>query len=208
MFNPEKWHGIMVELGNSVWSSAVLLFFLMDPMGNIPVMLSVLKEINPQRQRMIIARELILALGILIVFLFAGKPLLNFLHLEQEAVTISGGIILLIIGLRMIFPKPEGIMGHQTGGEPLLVPIAVPMIAGPSVLAMLILMTQNKPENMGNWLLALIIAWIATALILLTAPFLLRFLKQRGLTALERLMGMILVMLAVQMLINGIKVLA
>ena len=98
-------------------------------------------------------------------------------------------------------------MGHQTGGEPFLVPIAVPMIAGPSVLAMLILMTQNNPENMVNWFLALVVAWVGTALILLAAPFLLKYLKQRGLTALERLMGMILVMLAVQMLIDGIKVL-
>lgn len=197
----------MVEIGNSVWSAAVLLFFLMDPLGNIPVLLSVLKGIDPKRQRVIIAREVSMALGILVIFLFAGKPLLSFLHLQQEAVTISGGIILLIIGLRMIFPKPEGIMGHQPGGEPFLVPIAIPLIAGPSVLAMLILMTQSNPGNMVNWLVALIIAWASSSVILLTAPVLLKFLKYRGLTALERLMGMILVMMAVQMLINGFKIL-
>ncbi|MCY1720664.1 YhgN family NAAT transporter [Prolixibacteraceae bacterium Z1-6] len=197
----------MVEIGNSVFSAAVLLFFLMDPLGNIPVLLTVLKDIDPKRQRVIIAREVSIALGILIIFLFAGKPLLNFLHLQQEAVTISGGIILLIIGLRMIFPKPEGIMGHQPGGEPFLVPIAIPLIAGPSILAMLILMTQSNPGNMTNWLYALVLAWAASSVILLAAPFLLRFLKIRGLTALERLMGMILVMMAVQMLINGIKIL-
>lgn len=197
----------MVEIGNSIWSAAVLLFFLMDPLGNIPMLLSVLKGIDVKRQRMIILREVTIALGILILFLFAGKPLLNFLHLEQEAVTISGGIILLIIGLRMIFPKPEGIMGQQPGGEPFLVPIAIPMIAGPSVMAMLILMTQTNPENMTNWFVALIVSWVASSVILLTAPVLLRFLKERGLIALERLMGMILVMMAVQMLINGVLVL-
>lgn len=197
----------MVEVGNSILSAAVLLFFLMDPLGNIPVLLSVLKGIEPKRQRIIIAREVIMALAILIIFLFAGKPLLNFLHLQQEAVTISGGIILLIIGLRMIFPKPEGIMGHQPGGEPFLVPIAIPLIAGPSVLAMLILMVQSSPGNMTNWLVALLIAWASSAVILLAAPVLLKFLKVRGLTALERLMGMILVMMAVQMLINGFKIL-
>ena len=197
----------MVEIGNSIWSAAVLLFFLMDPLGNIPMLLSVLKGIDIKRQRMIILREVTIALGILILFLFAGKPLLNFLHLEQEAVTISGGIILLIIGLRMIFPKPEGIMGQQPGGEPFLVPIAIPMIAGPSVMAMLILMTQTNPEKMTNWFVALVISWIASSVILLTAPILLRFLKERGLIALERLMGMILVMMAVQMLINGVLVL-
>lgn len=197
----------MVEIGNSIWSAAVLLFFLMDPLGNIPVLLTVLKDIEPKRQRIIIAREVSIALVILIIFLFMGKPLLTFLHLQQEAVTISGGIILLIIGLKMIFPKPEGIMGHQPGGEPFLVPIAIPLIAGPSILAMLILMTQSNPGNMTNWFLAVLVAWAATAIILLAAPFLLRFLKHRGLMALERLMGMILVMMAVQMIINGIKIL-
>lgn len=197
----------MVEIGNSIWSAAVLLFFLMDPLGNIPVLLAVLKDIDPKRQRVIIAREVCIALVILIIFLFMGKPLLNFLHLQQEAVTISGGLILLIIGLRMIFPKPEGIMGHQPSGEPFLVPIAIPLIAGPSILAMLILMTQSNPGNMKNWLMAVVLAWAASSAILLSAPSLLRILKLRGLTALERLMGMILVMMAVQMLINGFRVL-
>lgn len=203
--NVNNWH--MVDIGNSILSAAVLLFFLIDPIGNIPVLLSVLKEVEPRRQRMIIARELLIALVILIIFLFAGKPLLNFLHLQQEAVTISGGIILLIIGLRMIFPKPEGIMGQQPNGEPFLVPIAIPMIAGPSVLAMLILMTQSNPGKMLNWFFALLIAWLFSSIIMLTAPSILRFLKERGLIALERLMGMILVMMAVQMLINGFRIL-
>ncbi|MCB0638449.1 MAG: YhgN family NAAT transporter [Lewinella sp.] len=195
----------MSDFGGSVVSAAVLLFFLMDPLGNIPLLLSVLKGIEPKRQRAIILRELGLALVILFIFLFAGKPLLDFLHLEQEAVTISGGIILLIIGLRMIFPRAEGIMGQQPGGEPFLVPIAIPMIAGPSVLAMLILMTQSQPGSMGQWSLALLLAWALSALLLLAAPWLLRLLKERGLTALERLMGMILVMMAVQMLLNGFR---
>ena len=197
----------MHDFGGSIWSAAVLLFFLMDPLGNVPVLLSVLKGMEPGRQRKVIARELGLALIILIVFLFAGKPLLNFLNLQHEAVTISGGIILLIIGLRMIFPKPDGILGQQPGGEPFLVPIAIPMIAGPSILAMLILMTQSEQAAMSHWLVALLIAWGMSATIMMMAPALFRILKERGLTALERLMGMILVMMAVQMLINGFKAL-
>ncbi|NNF18166.1 MAG: hypothetical protein HKN61_00180, partial [Flavobacteriaceae bacterium] len=176
-------------------------------LGNIPLVLSVLKGIPAKRQRVIIARELMMALALLLLFLFLGKPLLRFLHLQQEAVTISGGLILLIIGLRMIFPKPEGIMGHQPGGEPFLVPIAIPMIAGPSVLAMLILMTQSGPAKMTNWFFAVLLAWGMSAVILLAAPILLRFLKERGLIAVERLMGMLLVMVAVQMLIDGFEVL-
>lgn len=197
----------MNDLGGSIWSAAVLLFFLMDPLGNIPVLLSVLKGISPKRQRIIIIRELLIALVILVIFLFGGQSLLNFLHLQQESVTIAGGIILLIIGLRLIFPRSDGVMGKQPDGEPFIVPIAIPMIAGPSVLAMLILMTKNEPEQLSNWFFALLIAWTITALLLLAAPFLYRILRERGLKAIERLMGMILVMMAVQMLINGIRIL-
>ncbi len=195
----------MGDFGGSVWSVATLLFFLMDPLGNIPLLLAVLQDIPPKRQRIIIVRELLIALVILLIFLFGGKALLNFLHLDQEAVTISGGIILLIIGLRLIFPRPEGVLGHQPGGEPFLVPIAIPMIAGPSVMAMLILLTQSGPQPVTKWLGPLFLAWGFAAVIMLAAPLLLKVLKEKGLKALERLMGMILVMMAVQMLINGFK---
>ncbi|MGB5436909.1 MAG: YhgN family NAAT transporter [Maribacter sp.] len=197
----------MTDLGSSILSTAVLLFFLMDPLGNIPVLLSVLKGIPPKRQRFIIFRELLIALVILLIFLFSGQKILNFLHLQQESVTIAGGIILLIIGLRLIFPNKDGVMGKQPGGEPFIVPIAIPMIAGPSVLAMLMLLTQNGTGQMSNWLFALLLAWGLSAILLLTAPFLYKILRERGLHAIERLMGMILVMMAVQMLIDGFKVL-
>ncbi|RDY61519.1 MarC family protein [Flagellimonas nanhaiensis] len=196
----------MENLGGSIWAAAVLLFFLMDPLGNIPILLSVLKGISPKRQRIIILRELFIALGVLILFLFTGEALLDFMHIKQESVTIAGGIILLIIGLRLIFPRSEGVIGKQPSGEPFVVPIAIPMIAGPSVLAMLILMTKNEPHQITNWFFAVIIAWAMTAILLLMAPFLYRILKERGLAAIERLMGMLLVMMAVQMLSNGIKV--
>ncbi len=198
----------MDNSGNTILSAAVMLFFLMDPLGNIPVLLSVLSGIPPKRQRKIIVREVLMALVILLIFLVAGQPLLEFMHLQQEAVTISGGIILLIIGLRMIFPKPEGIMGHQPDGEPFLVPIAIPMIAGPSVLAMLILMTQSDPKGLSHWFISLLLAWGGSSLILIIAPQLIKILKRRGLLALEKLMGMILVMLAVQMFINGARILS
>ena len=105
----------------------------------------------------------------------------------------------------MIFPRPEGVLGYQPDGEPFLVPIAIPMIAGPSVMAMLILLTQGETGSAVQWLLPLVMAWGLSAVILLTAPILLKVLKEKGLKALERLMGMILVMMAVQMLINGFK---
>jgi len=105
----------------------------------------------------------------------------------------------------MIFPKPEGIIGNQAGGEPFIVPLAIPLIAGPSALATLILMVNRSPDHMGKWVLALLVAWGSTAVLLLFAPFLYRVLRERGLAALERLMGMLLIMIAVQMVLNGVK---
>ncbi len=195
----------MFNLDESVWSAAVLLIFVMDPLGNIPVLLSILKDVELKRRRMIIIRELLIALAILLVFLFGGQAFLDFLQLQQESVTIAGGIVLLIIGLRLIFPQRGGVMGEQMEGEPLIVPIAVPMIAGPSALATLILMVRRDQEQMLSWFFAVMIAWLVVAVSLLAAPFLYRLFKERGLAAVERLMGMLLVMMAVQMIINGIK---
>ncbi|MEP0545841.1 MAG: MarC family protein [Rhodothermales bacterium] len=195
----------MFEQGVSVLSAAIVLLFVMDPLGNTPLFLTLLKDIERRRRRYIIVRELLIALAILLAFLFFGQGLLNLLELEQESVTIAGGIVLMIIGMRMIFPTKEGVMGDQGGGEPFIVPLAIPLIAGPSALATLILMVRSDPSAMGKWLLALLLAWGASAAVILAAPFLYGLLKDRGLSALERLMGMLLVMIAVQMLVTGIK---
>lgn len=195
----------MFEPGASVFSAAVVLFFVMDPLGNTPLFLSLLKELPPKRRRYIIVRELLIALGIMLTFLFFGQGLLNLLELEQESVTIAGGIVLMIIGLRMVFPTKDGVMGDQTSGEPFIVPLAIPLIAGPSALATLILMVRSDPDALGKWFTALMLAWGTAALVLSAAPFLYGLLKERGLSALERLMGMLLIMIAVQMLLNGLQ---
>ena len=196
-----------MELTESVWSAAVVLLFVMDPLGNIPLFLTLLKGIDERRRRRVILRELLAALVILLLFLFFGQVLLDFLHLRRESVSIAGGIVLLIIGIRMVFPTKEGVMGPTPQGEPFIVPLAIPLIAGPSALATLILMVRSDPGQMLNWLLALLLAWGATAILLLMAPFLYRVLRERGLIAVERLMGMLLIMIAVQMFLNGIELL-
>jgi len=186
-------------------SSAVVLFFVMDPLGNIPIFLSLLKDIEPKRRWKIISRELLIALVILLIFLFFGQQLLNLLQLESESVSIAGGIILFIIGIRMVFPSRGGIMGDQLEGEPFIVPLAIPLIAGPSTLATLMLFVHSDPTKMLNWLSVLLIAWAITAVILLSAPIFYKILRKRGLAAIERLIGMILIMISVQMFVNGIK---
>lgn len=195
----------MIELVEKYLSAAIILFLVMDPLGNIPVFLSILKDIEPKRRWKIILRELLIALVILLIFLFYGQNLLDLLHLQSESVSIAGGIILFIIGIRMVFPTRRGIMGDQLEGEPLIVPLAIPLVAGPSTLATLMLLVRSDPTNMVGWLTALLIAWLLTAIILLMAPIFFKILRKRGLAAIERLMGMILIMIAVQMSVDGIK---
>lgn len=185
-------------------SAVVTLFLVMDPLGNVPVFLSVLKTVAPARRRTVLLRELAFAYLVLLAFLFAGGSLLRFLGLQPEAVSIAGGIVLFLIALRMIFPGEGSLSGEPLDGEPFVVPLAIPLIAGPSALATLLLLgrTTASPHLLA---IAVTIAWLVTGAILLSSTFLYRMLGQRGLIAMERLMGMLLVMLAVQMLINGVR---
>ncbi len=187
----------------TILSAALLLFLILDPLGNIPVFLSVLKPLAPKRQRIVLARELLIALGVLMGFLWGGKYALELMHLRQESVQIAGGIVLFLIGIRMIFPRPEGLMGELPGGEPFIVPLAIPLVAGPSGMAAVMLM-GNEAGRLWDWSLALMIAWGATAVILFSATLLYKWLGRSALTALERLMGMLLVAISVQMFLDGI----
>ena len=188
----------------SIASAALLLFLILDPLGNIPVFLSLLRSLPPRRQRIVLARELLIALVVLMLFLWGGKYALELMHLREESVSIAGGIVLFLIGIRMIFPPPEGLMGEMPEGEPFIVPMAIPLVAGPSGMAAVILMGSNDPSRLGDWSLALMIAWAATAAILFSATYLYKWLGQRALVAIERLMGMLLVAISVQMLMDGI----
>ena len=188
----------------TIASAALLLFLILDPLGNIPVFLSLLRPLPAHRRRIVLVRELLIALAVLMAFLWAGKYALDLMHLRQESVAIAGGIVLFLIGLRMIFPPPEGLMGELPGGEPFIVPMAIPLVAGPSGMAAVMLMGSKDPGRLGDWSLALLIAWGATALILFCATALYRWLGTRVLTAVERLMGMLLVAISVQMLLDGL----
>jgi multiple antibiotic resistance protein len=188
----------------TIASAALLLFLILDPLGNIPVFLSVLRSLSPQRQRVILAREMLIALGVLMAFLWGGKYALEVMHLRQESVSIAGGIVLFLIGIRMIFPPPEGLMGELPDGEPFIVPLAIPLVAGPSGMAAVMLLGSQEPGRMDEWSIALLIAWAATAAILFSSTYLYKLLGMRVLTAVERLMGMVVVALSVQMFLDGL----
>jgi multiple antibiotic resistance protein len=187
----------------SLLSSAILLFFVMDPLGNVPLFLSALRHVDPARYRVVILRELLIALLILVVFLFIGRYLLKLLHVSPAALTAGGGVILLLIALRMIFPTSERSLREEVQGEPFVVPLAVPYTAGPGMLATELLFMSREPERWPVWLGAVVLAWLASAVILYFASNLRKLLGERGLTAVERLMGMLLVVVAAEMLMQG-----
>jgi multiple antibiotic resistance protein len=187
-----------------ILSIAFSLFLLMDPIGNIPFYISFLKGLDPRRQRFVIFRELIIALLIIIVFNYIGDGLMRFLHVENDTIQIAGGIILFLICLKMVFPPthdPNESIPHDT--EPFIVPLAVPLVAGPSVLAAV--MIYAKQESSWVMMGAILLAWSASLIILLSSSFLKQILGWRGIVALERLMGLILILISVQMFLSGLS---
>jgi len=148
-------------------------------------------------------RELVIALVTLFVILFCGSTVLKLMQLRIESVSIAGGIVLFLIGVKMVFPGEGGVFGDNGGGEPFIVPMAIPGVAGPSAMAALMLMANSQPGRTADWSIALFCAWLATALILLASTWLFRLLGQSVLSAIERLVGMLLVALSVQMFLDG-----
>ncbi len=187
-----------------IFKLAFSLFILMDSIGNIPIFISILKNTPPKRQRAIIFRELLIALGVIIAFAFLGEFLLSLLAVSQETVMISGGIILFLIAIKMIFPsKADPEHEASVDKEPLIVPLAIPLVAGPAVLATVMIYAKHEGDLIT--LPAIIIAWAASTGILLSSLFIRKMLGERGILACERLMGLILTLISVQMFLEGTK---
>jgi MarC family membrane protein len=185
-------------------SATILLFMVLDPFGNIPLFLSVLAVVPKQKRRRVVMRELLIALLILIAFFFAGPYFLEMLQISAPALRIAGGIILFLIALKMIFGAVEHMFGDTPEGEPLIVPLAVPCVAGPSAVATILLLVGQEPNRWPEWLLSLFLAWISCAVILMGSTKLADFMGRRGLYAIERLMGLLLTAIAIEMLLQGI----
>ena len=188
----------------SIVSAGILLFLVMDPFGNIPVFLCVLKAVPVERRPTIILRELLIALLVLVTFLLCGPGLLKLLQISEPALRIGGGIILFLIALKMIFGSASEIIKGTDHAEPLIVPLAIPCMAGPSAIATSLLLVAQEPQRLPHWLLALLVAWSANGVILMMSTTFGRLLGDRGLTALERLMGLLLTIVAVEMCIDGV----
>jgi multiple antibiotic resistance protein len=191
----------------SLASAILTIFMVMDPIGNVPVFLGLLKDVEEGRRTWIVGRESVFAFLILLFFLFFGPTLMELLHIRPPSLFISGGVLLFVIALGMIFPNmmPRG-ASEESGieGEPFIVPLATPLLAGPSTMATIMILTSSQPKQLGQWILALCMAWVISTVILLLSPKLSQFLGRRGLQACERLMGMVLSVIAVQMFLDGL----
>ncbi len=186
-------------------AATILLVLVLDPFGNLPIVLSLLAKVPPERRARVILRESMFAFVILLAFMAGGRTFMHWLQLSDVSLTIAGGIILFLISLRMVFPSKDGIFGEVPGGEPFLVPLAVPSIAGPSALATVMLMASRDPSQLLTWVFALTIAMAIGTAILLAAPKLQQVLGTQAVIAFERLMGMLLTALSVEMLMRGVS---
>lgn len=191
---------------STIFSAAVTLFLMMDPIGNVPAFAALLKDVDARRRSKAVLREHLFALGVLLFFLVCGPQATRLLHIDNETLAITGGIVLFIVALEMIFPgRRNGYHDAAGDAEPFIVPMAIPLIAGPSTMAALMFMSSSQPERRLEWFVALMLAWTASLTVLLSANRLRPLFSPRALTALERLMGMVLLVLATQMSLTGVK---
>lgn len=188
----------------TIYAEAMTLFFVMDSLGNIPIFLSILKNYSPNAQTRIIFRECCIAFVVLLMFLFFGDYLMKGLGLTTPALSVAGATVLFLISLKMIFPGDKSSQPEEQEEEPLVVPLAIPLTAGPSAMATILLFKANPSRGTLSLFIAILIASVASTLILLSSRYLMRLLGNRGLVAVERLMGMILTVIAVQMFLSGI----
>jgi len=188
-----------------LWSVIVSLFLVIDPFGNVPIVVTMLKNLDEKRRFWVIIRESVFALIAMTVFLFFGPTILLLMDVGQPSMGMAGGVVLFLIGLHMSFPERGGIMGsNEVSKEPFLVPLAIPLIAGPGTLGM-VMVTYIRVHNYLESFVALMAAWIASTAILLLSGTVSRIMGQKGLEACQRLMGLALTAMAVNMFMTGFK---
>ena len=192
-------------MDSSFVSAVVLLLIVCDPVGNIPIFVSALRDVPRERRRAIILRECLIAFAVLVTFAFIGAPFLRLLGLSELSLQIGGGVVLMLVALRMVFPTGEGVYGQAPGGEPFIVPLAVPALAGPSALATVLLLVSRDPARLWQWVAAIAVVMAISAVVLGFSERIMRFLGERVTIAFERLLGLVLAAIAVELILRGIK---
>jgi MarC family membrane protein len=194
------------QMTQNFFQAFILLLLVTDPFGNVPLFVSALSHVPPARRARVIVRECAIAFLLLLVFMFFGRHFLAALQLTDIALRIGGGVILFLIALRMVFPQEGGVFGdREPTAEPFIVPLAVPALAGPSALVTVLLFSSNSVAEMLLHVAVLSLVAVVWLLVLLSAERMQRALGPRVMTAFERLMGLILTAMAVEMLLAGIR---
>jgi MarC family membrane protein len=187
-------------------SALILLLLVLDPLGSLPIFITVLRRIAPARRAKVALREATIAFGVLLAFMLGGQVFLQVMHLSERSLEVAGGVILLLIAMRMIFGGSADMVADDgNGGEPFIFPLAVPLMAGPSAMATVLLLASRQPERLWHWVAALTVAMVVCTVTLLSADRLRKLLGHAVVTAMEKLMGLVLTAIAVEMLLAGVK---
>lgn len=193
-------------MDHSFLSAFILLLLVLDPLGSLPIFVSIMKTVPKERRARVAGREVGIAALALLAFMFFGDVFLQVMHLSERSLEVAGGVILLIIAIKMIFgASGESAYGLEPGKEPFIFPLAVPLLAGPSAMATVLLLASRQPERIWDWIAALLAAMWVSGLTLLMADRIRRLLGDSVISAIEKLMGLVLTAIAVEMVLAGLK---
>ena len=193
-------------MDHSFVSAFVLLLLVLDPFGSLPIFISVLKGVPPERRTRVAVREVLIAFCVLLAFMVTGQGFLNLMHLSERSLEVAGGVILLIIAIRMIFTSGSQIYASDGGArEPFIFPLAVPLLAGPSAMATVLLLASRQPQQLWQWVGAVSAAMLVCGVVMLAADRIRKLLGHSMVSAIEKLMGLVLTAVAVEMILAGLK---
>lgn len=192
-------------MDHSFVSAFILLLLVLDPLGSLPIFIPVMRGVAPERRNRVAVREVTIAFCVLLGFMFLGKGFLAVMHLSERSLEVAGGVILLMVAIRMIFSHEGGVYGTPEGKEPLIFPLAVPLLAGPSAMATVLLLASRQPERVLEWVAALTGAMAVSGAVLMLSDRIRRWVGDSVVSATEKLMGLVLTAIAVEMILAGLK---
>jgi MarC family membrane protein len=192
-------------MNHSFPSALILLLLVLDPFGSLPIFIPIMRGVVPERRAWVALREAGIAFVVLLAFMVFGESFLRVMRLSERSLEVAGGVILLMVAIRMIFGQGGSAYGAPEGPEPLIFPLAVPLLAGPSAMATVLLLASRQPDRVLDWAAALACAMVVAGIVLLLSDRIRKLLGDSVVSALEKLMGLVLTAIAVEMILAGLK---
>lgn len=192
-------------MDHSFLSALILLLLVLDPLGSLPIFIPIMNTVPRERRYWVAAREVTIAFAVLFAFMFFGEAFLRVMRLSERSLEVAGGVILLMVAIRMIFSHEGGVYGTPEGKEPMIFPLAVPLLAGPSAMATVLLLASRQPERVMTWVAALTCAMLVSGAVLMLCDRIRRWVGDSVVSAVEKLMGLVLTAIAVEMILAGLK---